>query len=98
MSPTWAQRPRADRSSQPRGGLPQVSVSTGGAEGPWWSPLATPATRSPQLPGRRGRGGGLPTSEFLLPAEDLGELAQLLTGSLGLLLQPLVVLPQASHL
>lgn len=70
----------------------------GGAVGPWWSALATPATRSPQLPGRRGRGGGLPTSEFLLPAEDLGELAQLLTGSLGLLLQPLVVLPQAGHL
>lgn len=46
-----------------------------------------------------GGGGGLSTSEFLLfPAEDLRELAQLLAGGLRLLLQPLVVLPQAGHL
>ena len=46
-----------------------------------------------------GGGGGLSTSEFLLfPAEDLCKLPQLLAGGLRLLLQPLVVLPQAGHL
>lgn len=35
------------------------------------------------LPRRRAGGGGLAPSEFLLfPAEDLGELAQLLAGGL----------------
>lgn len=35
---------------------------------------------------------------LLLPAEELCELAQLFTGGLRLLLQSLVVLPQAGHL
>lgn len=76
--------------------------------GPGWIILVTPTTRSQTkghkragAPSRRveGWGDGLPTSEFLLlPAEDLSKLAQLLAGRLRLLLQPLVVLPQAGHL
>lgn len=65
-------------------------------QGPGWIILVT----CQGLSGGRGAGGrGLSPSELLLlPAEDLRELAQLLAGSLRLLLQPLVVLAQAGHL
>lgn len=108
MPPNGARGPRADHSSQPWGGLPQISVSMGAQWGPGWIILVTPTTRSQTKGHKRagapslrveGWGDGLPTSEFLLlPAEDLSKLAQLLAGGLRLLLQPLVVLPQAGHL
>lgn len=104
--PPGARGPRADS----LGGLPQVpllpqaSLSLEGRWGLGCSILVTPATRGRaegegQEPTPAQAAGGLSTSEFLLfPAEDLRELAQLLAGGLRLLLQPLVVLPQAGHL
>lgn len=60
------------------------------------STCPSPAPTVAQAEGGRSSLSG--SQLLLLPAEDLCELAQLLAGGLGLLLQPLVVLAQAGHL
>lgn len=103
----WGSRTKSRQPGRPPSGptaAPSVPV-LGRAVGPGLQYLGHACDQGPG----RGRGGqeptpaqaagGLSTSEFLLfPAEDLRELAQLLAGGLRLLLQPLVVLPQAGHL
>lgn len=83
----WLPAPAPGRPLSGAAATPGVRVHRGalgpGLAGPPEAGLRERSAGALGLPRRRAGGGGLAPSEFLLfPAEDLGELAQLLAGGL----------------